>query len=82
MRVGHGKFPAAVEADAVSAMLDREHATHVTVPATEKELDKRAQESYHSRARCRRSQLPFVSSHSSRERTLPRASAIEQSAAP
>jgi hypothetical protein len=39
-------------------------------------------EVHKSPARCRRSQVPLASSHSSSERTLARASAIEQSAAP
>jgi hypothetical protein len=41
-----------------------------------------SREVYQSCARWRRSQLPFASSHSSNERTLARAKAIAQSAAP
>jgi hypothetical protein len=76
------EFPATIEADSVRTMLDREHAAEVTVPATKYKL-KDTQEQFHkSCARWRRSELPLMSSHSSKDRTLARARAIAQSAAP
>jgi hypothetical protein len=80
--VGQVEFPSAVEADAVRAMLDREHTAEVTVPAAKDKLEKSLQQFHTSCDRWRRSELPLASSHSSRERTLARARAIEQSAAP
>ena len=78
------KFPTTIEADPVRAVLNGEHTAHVFVRQRNKnwkipstQLIKRQ-----SCARCRRSQLPFVSSHASSERTLARARAIAQSAAP
>jgi hypothetical protein len=81
IRVRQFELPPTVETHPVSAAFDGEHPAQVTVPAAENELENRWQ--FHkSCARCRRSQLPFTSSQSSRERTLARARAIAQSAAP
>jgi len=81
-RVRQVEFPSTIEADAVCAVFDGEHAAEVTVPATKNKL-KDTQEQFHkSCARWRRSELPLVSSHSSRDLTLARARAIAQSAAP
>jgi len=82
MRVRQIEFPSTVEADAVGAAFDREHTAEVTVPAAKDKLESPEQQFHKSCTRCRRSQLPLVSSHSSRERTLARASAMAQSAAP
>jgi len=71
-----------VEADLVCAVFDREHTAEVTVPAAKGKLENPKQWFHQSRVRWRRSQLPLASSHSSRERTLARARAIAQSAAP
>jgi len=75
------KLPSALEADLVRSALDGEYATELAVPAPEDEFENPQQRIHTSCAR-RRSQLPLASSHSSRERTLARARAIEQSAAP
>ena len=82
MRRRQIEFPPAVETDLVCTMLDREHTAQMTMPAAKKELEDAPEELHKSCARCRRSQLPLASSHSSRERTLARARAIAQSAAP
>jgi hypothetical protein len=76
------EFPSTVEANLVGAVFDREYTAEVTMPAAKHKLEDVQQEFHKSCARWRRSQLPFASSHSSRERTLARARAIAQSAAP
>jgi hypothetical protein len=76
------KFPATVEANFIRAVFNREHAAEVTMPAPKDKLEDVHQEFHTSCARWRRSQLPFASSHSRSERTLARARAIAQSAAP
>lgn len=76
------ELPSAVEADLVRAVFDCEHAAEVSVPAAKDKLEKGLQRFHISCDRWRRSQLPLASNHWSRERTLARASAIEQSAAP
>src|SRR5579864_4452890 len=76
------EFLSAVEADLICAAFDREHTAEVAVPATENKLEHSQQEFHKSCVRWRRSQLPFAANHSSRERTLARARAIAQSAAP
>jgi hypothetical protein len=75
------KLPSTIEAHAVRSAFDREDATYVTVTAPKDELENPKQRVHRSCSRLR-SQLPFTSSQASRERTLPRAKAIEQSAAP
>ena len=82
VRIWQVEFPSTIEADPIRAMFDGEHATEVTVPAAKEELEHPEQHFHKSCARCRRSQLPLASSHSRRERTLARARAIAQSAAP
>ena len=81
MGVRQVEFPSTVEADLVCAVFDGEDAAEVTVPAAKDELKNR-QQFHKSPARWRRSQLPLASNHSSSERTLARAKAIAQSAAP
>lgn len=81
-RVWQVEFPSAVEADLVRAMLNREHTADVTVAASEDKLEKGLQQFHTSCDLWRRSQLPLVSNQPSSERTLARARAIEQSAAP
>lgn len=81
-RVRQVEFSSAIEADAVGAVFNREHAAEVTVPATKNKLEDTQEQFHKSCARWRRSELPLVSSHSSRGRTLARARAIAQSAAP
>jgi hypothetical protein len=76
------ELPSAVKADLVGAVFDREHTAEVMMPATKDKLEKGLQQCHKSPDRWRRSQLPLTSNQSSRERTLARASAIEQSAAP
>lgn len=76
------EFPTTIEADPVCAVPDREYSTHVSMSATKDKLENPDQRFHQSCARWRRSTLPFASSHSSRERTLARAKAIAQSAAP
>src|SRR5271166_5640646 len=75
------EFPSTIEADPVRPVFDREHPTSVTVPAPKDKLENPKQRVHRGGSR-RRSQLPLVSSQAKRERTLPRARAIEQSAAP
>jgi hypothetical protein len=82
VRIGQVEFASTVEADLICAVFDGEHTAQVTVSATENKLEHGQQQFHKSPARWRRSQLPFASSHSSRERTLARARAIAQSAAP
>src|ERR1022692_594013 len=74
-------FSSALEADLISPVFDCEHATHPSVMAPERRLQDPEQRFHTSWVRLR-SQLPFASSQFRRERTLARASAIEQSAAP
>ena len=76
------EFLSTVEADPVGAVVNREHTAEVTVPAAKDKLENPQQRFHQSCARWRRSQLPLASSHSSSERTLARARAIAQSAAP
>src|ERR1700690_3442622 len=82
MRVWQVEFPSTVEANPGRAIFDREDAAEVTMPAANYKLENPTQRIHQSRACWRRSQLPLASSHSSRERTLARARAIAQSAAP
>jgi len=62
-----------LQADLVRPFLDGEHTTLSAVMAPEGKLENPQQEFHQSCARCRRSQLPLASSHSTRERTLVRA---------
>src|ERR1700724_1526430 len=72
------KFLATVQADLVRPFLDCEHGSPFAVMASEGKLE-HLQEWFHkSSARFRRSQLPWASSQSTRERTLARARASEQ----
>lgn len=75
------KLLSTLKADFVRSLLDGEDATELAVPAPEDELEDPQQRVHASCAR-RRSRLPFASSHPIRVRTLARARAIEQSAAP
>ena len=75
------EFPPTIEANAVSAVLDGEDPTHVMMPASENEL-KDPQKRIHQPCSRLRSKVPFASSQVNNEWTLPRASAMEQSAAP
>jgi hypothetical protein len=81
-RVRQVEFSPTVEADLVRAAFDREHTAEVTVPAPKNILEDPQEQFHTSCARRRCSQLPLASSQSSRERTLARARAIAQSAAP
>ena len=76
------EFSSTVKAHPVRAVFDREHTAEVTVAASKNKLEDTQEKVHKSCARWRRSQLPLASSHSSRERTLVRARAIAQSAAP
>jgi len=76
------EFPPTVEADLVCAVFDREYSANMTVAAAENKLEDSEEQFHKSCARCRRSQLPLASNHSSSERMLARAKAIAQSAAP
>jgi len=76
------KFHSAVQADLIGPVLDGEHSTAVAVTTAEGKLENRKQRFHKSSARWRRSQLPLASSQASRERTLARARAMAQSAAP
>jgi len=76
------EFPSTVEANLIRAVFDREHTAEVTVAASKNKLEDTQEKVHKSCARWRRSQLPLASSQSSRDRTLARANAIEQSAAP
>src|SRR5450755_3248952 len=76
------EFPSAIEADLVCAVFDSEYTALVAVPAAKDKL-KYVEQKFHKSCACwRRSQLPLASNHSSRERTLARARAMAQSAAP
>ncbi len=76
------ELPSAVEAYFIRVVFDREHTAQVTVTAAKYKLENYREGFHRSCARWRRSQLPLASSHLSRERTLARAKAIAQSAAP
>ena len=76
------EFPSTIEANFVCAVFDREYPADMTVAATENKLEDCEKQFHKSCARWRRSQLPLASNHSSSERTLARANAIAQSAAP
>jgi len=76
------EFLSTIKADLVRAVFDRKYTADVTMPAAKNELIDIQQEFHKSCARWRRSQLPLASNHSSSERTLARAKAIAQSAAP
>ena len=76
------KLLPAIQADLVSPLLDRKYTTLLPVMTSEHETENSQQRFHKSSALCRRSQLPFASSQASSARTLARASAIEQSAAP
>jgi len=82
LRVRQVEFPPAVEADLVCAVFDSEHTAEVAASAAKNKLEYVEPGLHKSCARWRRSQLPLASSQSSRERTLDRAKAIAQSAAP
>ena len=75
------ELSSAVEANPVRPLLDREDSTHVPMMAAKYELE---HPKYRVDQPCSRlrSQLPLASSHASRPRTLARAKAMEQSAAP
>jgi len=81
IRMRQIEFLSTVEAHPVSPVFNGEHAAEMTMPAAKDELENR-QQFHRSCARWRRSQLPLASNHSSSERTLARARAIAQSAAP
>ena len=78
---GIPEFLPTLETDPVCPFLDGEHATHLSVVAPKRRVQKPKQWFHKSCARLR-SELPLASSQSSKERTLARARAIEQSAAP
>ncbi len=80
--MGKIEFPSAVEANLVRPVFDREYPADMTVAAAENKLEDTEEQIHKSCARWRRSQLPLASNHSSSERTLARAKAIAQSAAP
>jgi hypothetical protein len=82
MRVRQIEFSPAVKTDFVSAMLNGEYTTKMMMAAAKEELEETREKLHKSRACWRRSQLPLASNHSSSERTLARAKAIAQSAAP
>lgn len=79
---GQVEFSSAVEADFVRTMLNGEHTANMMMPAAKEELEEEQEKFHKSCARWRRSQLPLASNHWSSERTLARARAIAQSAAP
>ena len=76
------KFLSALQTNLVRPLLNSEHTTHLAMMTSEGKLKNPQQESHKFCARCRRSQLPLASSQPSSVRTLVRARAIEQSAAP
>jgi hypothetical protein len=76
------KFLSALQTNLVRPLLNSEHTTHLAMMTSEGKLKNPQQESHKFCARCRRSQLPLASSQSSSVRTLVRARAMEQSAAP
>src|SRR5579872_6055331 len=82
LNAGQREFSSAVKADFVRAMLNGEHTAEMMMPAAKKELEEMQEKFHKSCARWRRSQLPLASNHSSSDRTLARARAIAQSAAP
>jgi hypothetical protein len=82
LRVWKVEFPSAVEANLVCPVFDREQTAEVPVAASKHKLENIQEQFHKSWARWRRSQLPLATSHSSKDRTLARARAIEQSAAP
>ena len=75
------KLAPTLEADLVRSPLDGEHAAQLPVTAPEDEL-KNPQQRVHTSCARLRSELLLASSHSNKARTLARARAMEQSAAP
>jgi len=71
-----------LQAHLVRPVLDRKHTTLVAVTTSEYEMENPDRRLHRSSARLRRSQLPLASNQASRARTLARARAIAQSAAP
>ncbi len=81
-RPGILELSSTLQTDLVGTFLDCEHSTSPAVTTPEGELENRKQWIHKSSARCRRWQVPWISSQSSSVLTLVRARAIEQSAAP
>src|SRR5271157_1325265 len=69
-RPGILEFLATLQADLIRSFPDGEHSAALAVTAPEGKLKDPKQRCHKSSARCRRSQLPWASSQSSRERTL------------
>jgi hypothetical protein len=82
MGTGQVKFFSTIKADLIGSVLDREYAAQMTVTAPEHKLEHPRQRVHRSNSRRRSLQQPLSSSHVNNERTLLRAKAIEQSAAP
>jgi hypothetical protein len=81
-RPGIFEFLSTLQADLIGPLVDCEHTTFLAVTTSEYKLENPKQEFHKSSALCRRSQLPLTSNQSSKARTLARARAIAQSAAP
>jgi len=82
VRPGILELPSTFQTDLVRSIFDSKH-TALSAVTTSKHKMENPENGFHkSPARCRRSQLPLASSQSSNARTLARASAIAQSAAP
>jgi hypothetical protein len=81
MNIRQVELPSTIETDSVRPLLDGEDATQVTVMASKRKSENPTQRVHRSCSRLR-SKLPLASSHASKARTLARARAMEQSAAP
>jgi hypothetical protein len=79
--VGTLKLSSALKAHPVASLLDGKHTAHLTM-TTAKHEPEHPKQGFHTSCDRLRSQLPLASSHLSRVRTLLRAKAIAQSAAP
>jgi hypothetical protein len=82
VRVGQVELAPTIKADLICTEFDRKHTADMSVAAAENKLEYAKEQFHKSCARWRRSQLPLASNHSSSDRTLVRARAIAQSAAP
>jgi hypothetical protein len=76
------EFLSAFQTDPIRPLFDGKNATFPAMTTSKNKMENYEQRVHKSATLCRRSQLPLVSSQVRSERTLARARAIEQSAAP
>jgi hypothetical protein len=82
VRGGQLNFSRTIKAHSVRPIIDSEYAAEMFMVAAEDECESPTHKVHSSYTRWRRSHVPLASSHFSRELTVVRARAMEQSAAP